>query len=224
MPRRQRRAVSATLYHVMNRSCHKVPLFSRVRDYQLFLNVLTEALDEFQVELLAFCVMPNHWHLALRVESTTELSRFMHWLTTTHAVRWRRRSATVGFGPVYKSRFLAVALETEVDVIRVCRYVERNPLRAGLVRQAQHWRWSSLAERMRGKRRIPLLTAPFLESAAWADYVNVARVTSELVAMERLEAWEAVVPALNPSDARPAPPVDRSSAGRARRISQRDFP
>jgi len=161
----------------------------------VFLDALSEALREFEVELLSYCVMPNHWHLALRVAGTAELSRFMHWLTTTHAGRWRRRSGTVGHGPVYKGRFLSVALEAEVDVMRVCRYVERNPLRAGLVRRAQDWRWSSLAERQQRKRRLPLLTAPFLESPAWTDYVNVAHLASEVVAMDRMEPWNAVAPA-----------------------------
>jgi putative transposase len=171
----------------MNRSSCKVQLFALPRDYLLFMETLAEGLALWPVELLAFCVMPNHWHLVVRVECTHDLSRFMHWLTTTHAHRTRRRTGTVGFGPVYKGRFLAVGLETEIDVVRVCRYVERNPLRAGFVRAAQDWPWSSLADRNRQRRRVPTVSAPFLESAAWADFVNAAQTGSELAAMDRFE-------------------------------------
>jgi len=171
----------------MNRSSRRVPLFERQREYVQFLRVLAEGIDHHPVELLAFCVMPNHWHLVVRAERTSDLSTFMHWISATHAGRWHRARGTVGLGPVYKGRFLSVPVTSPDDLVRVCRYVERNPLRAGIVRVAQQWPWSSLSERARRRRRVPLLSVPFLESGIWTDYVNVAVTSSELAAIERLE-------------------------------------
>jgi putative transposase len=61
------------------------------------------------------------------------------------------------------------------DLVRVCRYVERNALHAGLVRQAQDWPWGSLAQRLHSFQYVPLVNAPFRSSRAWADYVNTKR-------------------------------------------------
>jgi putative transposase len=185
MPRRPRSAVPATFHHVMNRSSRSTTLFSRPREYVGFIRVLREALARHDVELLTYCVMPNHWHLVLRTDQIRELSRFMHWLSTTHARRWHRVRGTVGLGPVYKGRFLSVPIEADGSLIRVCRYVERNPLRAGLVRRAEEWPWSSLTDRGRRKRRLLVLTAPFLEGPTWVDHVNTPLASSELVAMDR---------------------------------------
>ena len=186
MPRRARSAISTTFQHVLNRSSRSTPLFIGAREYLAFLKVLRQALSRFGVEVLSYCVMPNHWHLVVRIDQITELSRFMHWLSTTHARRWHLARRTVGLGPVYKGRFLSVPIGPEADLIRVCRYVERNPLRAGLVRRAELWPWSSLADRASRKRRVLLLSAPFLEARIWTEYVNQAQTMAEVVAMDRL--------------------------------------
>jgi len=179
----------------MNRSSRRTRLFTTSRDYLSLMHVLAEGLDRHRVDLLAFCVMPNHWHLVVHVDEPGELSKFMHWITTTHARRWHRYRRTVGHGPVYKGRFLSVPIESEAQLVRVCRYVERNALRAGLVRRAEHWAWSSLAERSRVKKRISLLSVPFLESETWKDYVNtVEEGPPERVAMELFEESIALEP------------------------------
>jgi REP-associated tyrosine transposase len=147
--------------------------------------VLAAALERYPVELLAFCVLNTHWHLVLRTDRTPDLSRFMHWLSTNHARTWRRRCGTLGLGAVYKGRFLSVPIQTLGDLVRVCRYVERNPLRAGLVAHAEDWPWSSLSERRRADRRVPLLAAPFLESSAWVRHVNQALTNAELASIAK---------------------------------------
>ncbi len=195
MPRRPRTAISATFCHVMNRSSRRTQLFKTARDYLSLLHVFAEGLDRHRVDLLAFCIMPNHWHLVVHVDDPQELSKFMHWVTTTHARRWHRHRHTVGEGPVYKGRFLSVPIESEASLVRVCRYVERNALRAGMVRRAEHWTWTSLAERGRLKKRISLLSVPFLETDTWVEYVNsIEEGGPKRVAMERLEDQLALEP------------------------------
>lgn len=170
----------------MNRSSRSIPLFTTEREYTTFLSVLAAALQRHTVSLLVFSAMPTHWHLVLRVSQLAELSRFMHWLSSTHAKRWHRARHSVGLGPVYKGRFLSVPIEAEAELVRVCRYVERNALQAGIVRRSEDWPWSSLYERLRSKRRVPLTSAPFLESAVWLEHVNAVLTSRELVAMHRL--------------------------------------
>ena len=187
MPRRPRCAVSAYAYHVMNRRILNLTLFDDSTEYQTFIEILVRGLSQASVGVLAYCVMPNHWHLVLRCTSTVELSRLMHWITTTHARAWHRRRNSAGRGPVYKGRFLSVPLAEAGDVIRVCRYVERNPLKAGLVERAELWHWSSLADHVSPQPMVPLMDVPTLRCAAWLDHVNRPSVRTEEDELNHLE-------------------------------------
>src|SRR5688572_2827103 len=101
MPRRPRNAPAGKVYHVLNRANGRRRLFSADGDYVAFLRVLVEALAREGVDLLAFCVMPNHWHLVLRPRRDGQLSRFMRWLAQTHVQRWRHAKRRVGEGALY---------------------------------------------------------------------------------------------------------------------------
>jgi REP element-mobilizing transposase RayT len=133
---------------------------------------MREGLARYPVQLLAYCVMPNHWHLVLEPEGTRVLASFMQWVTATHALRWHRHRRTLGEGHVYQGRYHAKLVEFGADLVRVCRYVERNALQAQLVKRAQDWPWCSLYDRCTGTTRVPLRSARFLASQAWIDYVN----------------------------------------------------
>jgi REP-associated tyrosine transposase len=147
MPRRPRGFTGNLPYHVMNRAVRRAALFETAGDYEAFEIVLRQALQRVPVRLVAYCAMPNHWHLIVWPAEDGQLQRFMHWLTTTHAQRWHAWHGTSGTGPVYQGRYKAVGIESDAHVLTACRYVERNPIRAGLVTRAEDWRWSSLWRR-----------------------------------------------------------------------------
>jgi REP-associated tyrosine transposase len=180
MPRRARSSVETCYCHVINRAAGRLPLFTRPRDYRAFLDILRDGLVMHPVPLIAYCVMSNHWHLVVGPTGTTSLSRLLHWVETTHAVRLHRHRKTLGEGPVYQGRFKAHLIEEAGGLVRTCRYVERNALTAGLVRRAQDWPWGSLAERRRIEPVLPLAGADFLSSDAWIHLVNAALTTREL--------------------------------------------
>ena len=179
MPRRARSTQHGSYFHVINRSVRKLVLFTQPADYRAFLSILSQGLEQHPARLIAYSVMPNHWHLVMGHTDTATLSRCLHWVTSTHAIRLNRHRDSVGEGPVYQGRFTSVEIPAVGDLVRVCRYVERNALHAGLVRQAQDWPWASLAERLQASPRVPLVNAPFLSSRAWADYVNTKRPGDE---------------------------------------------
>ena len=131
------RATSAdVVYHVLNRANARMTLFDDEGDYAAFERVLGQACERGQMRLLAYCVMPNHWHLVVWPRKDGDLSRFMNWLTLTHTQRWHQHRHTVGVGHVYQGRFKSFPVETNEYLLTVCRYVERNPVRAGLVERA----------------------------------------------------------------------------------------
>src|SRR5262249_27976038 len=148
---------------------------------------LAEALDEVPTRLLAFCLLPNHFHLVLWPRTDDELSRFVGWLTLTHTQRWHAHYHNVGSGHLYQGRFKSFPVQEDEHLLTVCRYVERNALRAGLVARAEHWRWSSLWRRSFGTPESQgLLSAwPVPRPDAWAAWVNEAQTAAELEALRR---------------------------------------
>lgn len=179
MPRRARSTQHASYFHVINRSARRLVLFTQPTDYRAFLSILAQALERHPVRLIAYSLMPNHWHLVVGPTGTIALSQFLHWVTSTHAVRLRHHRRSVGEGPVYQGRFNSLEIPAVGDLMRVCRYVERNALQAQLVRRAQDWPWASLSERLQPSIDLPLVNTPFLSSRAWADYVNTKRPSDD---------------------------------------------
>jgi len=76
-------------YHVLNRRVMRLPIFDKPADYEAFERILADALQRPDaLRLLAFCLMPNHWHLVLWPKAPSNLSTWMQWLTVTHTHRW----------------------------------------------------------------------------------------------------------------------------------------
>lgn len=172
MPRRE--APGDVVYHVLNRGAAGRRLFDAPGDYLAFETVLGEAHERVRMRTVAYCIMPNHWHFVLWPRADGDLSRFMYWLTMTHAKRWHGFRESTGDGHVYQGRFKAIPVESDRHFLTVCRYVERNPLRAGLVRRSEDWSWSSLHHRLRGDAQVRVLLAdgPLPWPDDWLDLVH----------------------------------------------------
>ena len=144
MPRPPRVTKPGVVYHLLNRRVMRLPLFQKDADYEAFQRVLSTSLERPDAPaLLAYCLMPNHWHLVVQAKKRTQLSTWVQWLTVTHTHRWHAHYQVVGEGPLYQGRFKSFPVQTDDHFLTVCRYVEANPRRAKLVRKAQDWPWSS---------------------------------------------------------------------------------
>ena len=208
MPRKPRSIVGGLIYHVLNRANARATLFETDGDYGAFERVLSEAQERYGLRLLGYCVMPNHWHLVVWPEQGADrlVSDFMRWLAATHTQRWHAFHQTVGTGHLYQGRFKSFPMQRSGHLLNVLRYIERNPLRAGLVRRAELWKWSSLARwacegefgtaeggiavpearpiARRTSRVRPRLTRwPVVRPADWLDAVNRPETEVELAAL-----------------------------------------
>jgi putative transposase len=114
-----------------------------------------------------------------------ELSEFMRWLTVTHTQRWHAHFHTQGTGPLYQGRFKSFPIAADDHLLTVLRYVERNPLRAGLVSSACKWRWSSLGRTCEGLLGPPLHEGPVARPSNWQDWVDEPETEAELAALRR---------------------------------------
>ncbi len=185
MPRTKRLYTGGLVCHVLNRSVGRATIFHTAADYAAFENLLAAAVAAVPVRLLTFCLMPNHWHLVLWPQVDGNLSVFMHWLTMTHTMRWHHAHQTVGTGPLYQGRFKSFVVDTDDHFLTVCRYVERNPMRANLVEMAEAWRWSGLWHRRHPGQFRGLAEWPVAIPGNWVDHVNGPQTNSELDALQR---------------------------------------
>jgi len=188
MPRKLRVIADGGIYHVLNRRVGRLPLFDDDGDYKAFEKILDQVAPLFPDRILAYCLMPNHWHLLLCPDMAEAMSIFMQRITLTHVRRWHAHRRSNGEGPVYQGRFKSFPIQDDGHLLTVARYVERNPLRANLVKKAQNWPWSSLHRRF---RRIPtpwLLGPrqwPVAPPRDWLSWVNRPETAKELDALRK---------------------------------------
>ena len=114
-----------------------MPLFEKEQRLRGVRALLDEALEKHPTRLLAYAIMPNHWHLLLWPRQDGELTDFLRWLTHTHTMRWHAHHGTGGTGHFYQGRFKSFPIQHNEHYYTVARYVEQNALRAGLVERAK---------------------------------------------------------------------------------------
>jgi putative transposase len=137
-----------------------VKIFHTEEDYREFDDLLVEACERSNMRLIAYALMPNHWHLVLYPENDGDVGRMMHWLTTTHSARIRVRTESIGNGHVYQGRYKSFLVETDNYLLALVKYVERNPVRGKLVRHAEDWKWGSAYRRIFGTQKTKSLLSP----------------------------------------------------------------
>jgi len=204
MPRPIRIAPGGMVFHVLNRGVGRMRIFDHQDDYLAFERVMEETLETRPMRICAYCLMPNHWHMVLWPEHDGDLAAFMQRLTVTHVARWQRNKHRVGYGHVYQGRFKSFPVETDEYFYQVVRYVERNPLRANLVKDLDEWRWSSLWRYRQGtvsEKRL-LSSWPLDHPREWKCHVERPQTESEEAALRRSiarccplgqEAWARLV-------------------------------
>ena len=141
MARPLRSAPGGFPYHVINRGNGRANVFHKPDDFAAFERILSLACERHDMRLLAWCLMNNHFHLVAWPRHDGDLQVFMQWATTCHVRRYHRHHK--GSGPVWQGRYKSFPIEQGGHLLTVLRYVERNPVRAGMVVKAQDWRFSS---------------------------------------------------------------------------------
>ncbi len=184
MPRQARNAPGGVVYHILNRAAGRRALFDDAEDYAAFIRVFARTLEMTPMRVCAFCLMRNHWHLLLWPEQDGDLSRFMQKLTITHVRRWVEHRHRVGYGSVYQGRYKSFVTEDDGHFTTVARYIERNPVRAGVAKRAQDWRWSSLGQKETEQTPlIPLARWPVPRRRDWESWVNEPQTKTEEAAL-----------------------------------------
>ena len=155
MARQLRIRTPGLVHHVMSRGNGRMCIFTDDEDYLRFLGIFGDVIADYGVECWNLCVMRNHFHAVLR-PTLPNLPEAMQRLNGNYALWWNRRHSQVGH--VYQGRYKDPVVDTDQYLLVLCRYIALNPVRAGLVKSPDQWRWSSYAATIGRAPRPTFLT------------------------------------------------------------------
>ena len=131
MGRLPRPVQDGLVFHALNRGNNRDCVFASPEDHEAFLAALAKTQQRYPFRLYGYCLMTNHFHLLLRPGPGQSISRILQSLTVAHTWRYHRRHRTVGH--VWQGRFKSPVIQDDDHLLVVLRYIEANPLRAGMV-------------------------------------------------------------------------------------------
>ena len=140
MPRPLRLEYPGALYHVTARGVQQAAIFVDDRDRASLLTIVAQMLRSCDAQAFAFCLMGNHYHFVIQTRQAN-LSVLMRRVNSLYSLTFNQRHGR--HGHVFEGRFKALHVDREAYLLEVCRYVDLNPVRAGLVESPEQWRWSS---------------------------------------------------------------------------------
>jgi putative transposase len=139
MARPPRIEIAGGIYHVIARGNERRAIFRDNNDRAAFLELLAKTLERHRWELLAYCLMNNHYHL-LVLTPEPDLKRGMHYVNACYAQRFNRRHRRVGH--LFQGRYKAILVQDDKHLLAAARYIVRNPVRAGICATPAEWPWS----------------------------------------------------------------------------------
>ncbi|NIM96190.1 MAG: transposase [Anaerolineales bacterium] len=147
-------------YHVYNRGCGGETIFTRRRNYEFLLGRVETYLTDYPLGMIAYCLMPNHYHFLLSSEETYSLSRFVQRLFNSYTQAFNKQQRRRG--TLFEGRARRVHVDTDKYVIHLCRYIHLNPVKAGLVEGPGEWPYSNFHEWV-GQRQGILIDQEFVK-------------------------------------------------------------
>src|SRR5262249_23791234 len=192
MPRLPRPIADGLVYHALNRGNNRGVVFAEAADFAAFLQALRQTQRRYPFRLYGYGLMGNHFHLVLQPEDSQSISRILQSLSVAHPCRYHRPPAYSGH--VWQGRFQSPVIQQDEHLLTVLRYVEANPLRAGLVADAADYPWSSSRAHGLGRADDLLSAAPVwatlgpseaARQACWRRWVHTPLTERELAAVRR---------------------------------------
>jgi putative transposase len=173
MPRPKRICIPGLPHHVVQRGNNRVPTFYHDEDYRYYLNVLCKSMEDHGVVLHAYVLMTNHVHLLMSPTSTNGLSLTMQALGrryVTHINKTYRRTGTL-----WEGRFKASVIDSDQYCLACYRYIELNPVRAGMVSTPAEYPWTSYRSNALGETNYLLTPHPLYLNLAATPEVTATR-------------------------------------------------
>lgn len=188
MPRKKREESPTGVYHWIVRGMNKNDLFHEPKDYQRFRELILEHKTAFSVTAYHYCFMTNHVHMLLRTDSLGNLARFSHYVQRRYAYYYSSKYKRTG--STFQRGYRSLAVDRDEYLLECGRYIERNPLKAKLVRTPDQYPHSSYHYYAKGKEDdlinpspvyLALSTDARKRQHLYADYVQQYRIQDEMM-------------------------------------------
>lgn len=190
MARQWRIEYPGALYHVLSRGNGRQDIFLSDDDRVLFLDLIQEFSDRFTIEVYAFVLMGNHYHLLLKTPDAN-LSKGMQWFGTAYTRKFNLMNSRSGH--LFQGRFKSIIVENEAYLLRLSCYIHRNPLRAGIVERLSDYQWSSYRYYAYRKKAPDWLnTGMILGQVSGKNKYQAYRRKVQQYANEKGSVWEDV--------------------------------
>ena len=189
MARAWRIEYDGALYHVLSRGNESQNIFINNDDRELFLATVADMSERFEIDIYAYVLMDNHYHLLFRT-NRANLCRSMQWFGATYTKRFNLRHNRSGH--LFQGRFKNMLVQNEAYLLQLSYYIHRNPLRAGMVRRLADYKWSSYRVYAYGKNKQNWLnTKSILSQFINVQDANLAyREAVQKYAKEEQRVWE----------------------------------
>jgi len=191
MPRKKRQESESGVYHWIIRGMNKKDLFHEADDYERILSLLLEYKNTYLEAIYHYCLMTNHVHVLLKAHRLLYLSQFSHYVQRRYAYYYCGRYAWTG--SVLQRGFRSFPVEKDEYLLECARYIERNPVKARLVKKAEHYRYTSAPYYIYSRQDVLVTPSPaFLRlhvspekrAVIYADFVNQTRLQEEMAVAE----------------------------------------
>ena len=188
MPRAKRILFDNGVYHIVQRGHNRGDLFRSNSDYKKFKDIIRKYKKKFTFDIYHYCIMTNHFHFLLKALKGASLPKILQGITQTYSYYYRQVYGHCGY--VYQNRYKTFIIDKDSYLLECGRYIERNPVRAGIVKDPADYPWSSYNYYTRGKKDDIVTTEPlFLElgrsvverGKVYIDYVTTPRPYEELI-------------------------------------------
>ena len=184
MPRRARFTVEDGIYHVMVRGNNRNTIFHDDEDFKYFKKLMKETKDKYNLKIYHYVLMNNHVHVIIQAAKGKDLSEGIKRINVIYAAHYRRKYK--GIGHFFQDRFKSYLIQNGLYLLESGRYIELNPVKAGIVKKPDEYRWSSYCVYSKGKGDGIVDISPEYKGLSWVDG-NRRHIYKEFVEAGRAE-------------------------------------
>ena len=180
MPKRQVEFAKGEYYHIYNHGANRRPIFREAENYRFLLRLLKQHASALDIAIVAYCLMPNHYHLLVRQDGTTLAGKLPQAVFNSYVKAFNKRYQRTG--TLFEGPYKAIHIDRQEYLIHLCRYIHGNPVKDDIVSSLDQWPYSNYLEWI-GKRAGTLFDPQFVE-AHFNDGAEYRKIRSRLTDTE----------------------------------------
>lgn len=173
-------------YHVVNRGLERRELFRHEKDHEFFLSLLNKAAEKFGLKVHSYCLMTNHYHLFVETPKG-HIAKIMRLVDGTYTQKFNHKYNRVG--PLMQGRYKATLVDQDHYSLQVSKYVHLNPLKAGMVKKLEDYKWSSYPFFVSKQKAYPFLQTSWLLGQFAKSAVKAKKAFKQFTLQDQEEDW-----------------------------------